>query len=273
MEELPANKHHKLLFLQLWGLDTPITALCWSVACAALLQITMVTEGPMLLVAAGVWCCVMGNRLVAAIKSPAAWQAAFYRSHVVLLIVLLFSVSMATLWMLFFEVGRHVLDYALIPGFILCLAQMCRGNALRQTRLLLRSVAFAMFCALPSFYFSFSLSPLHMVTTAPVWYMGMLFFLWERERESLRTQNHDTRTDLFNVGALIVLLTATLIASVTAPMFERTLCITIAIGAGCLQGFARLTPHLPRPLALAISWFTMAMPALLGIILYAPESW
>ena len=273
MEKLPTNTQQRLLFLQLWGLDTPITALCWAVACAALLQITMVTEGPMLLVAAGVWCWVMGGRLAAAIKSPTAWQAAFYRSHMVLVILLLFSVGMAALWMLFFEVGRHVLDYAIIPGLILFLAQLCRGSALQQTGNLLRSIAFAMFCALPAFYFSFSLSPLHMVTTAPVWYLGMLFFLWERERETLRTQAADARTNLFNVGALIALLAAALISSVTAPMFERTLCITIAIGAGCLQGFARLTPFLPQPSALAISWFTMALPALLGILLYAPQGW
>ena len=273
MEELPANKHSKLLFLQLWGLDTPITALCWAMAYAALLQITMVSVGPMLLVAAGTWCWVMGCRLGAAIKSPTAWQADFYRSHIVLLMVLLFSVCMATLWMLFFEVGRHVLDYALIPALFLFLGHWCKASILRQTGVLLRSIAFAMFCALPAFYFSFSLSPLHMVTTAPVWYMGILFFLWERERESLRNQASDTRTDLFNVGALIVLLVSTLIACVTSPMFERTLCITIAIGAGCLQGFARIAQLLPAPLALAISWFTMALPALLGIILYAPECW
>ena len=273
MEKLPTNKHQRLVLLQLWGLDTPITTLCWAVACAALLQITMVTEGPMLLVAAGAWCWVMGGRLVAAIRSADAWQASFYRSHMVLMIVLIFCVAMATLWMLFFEVGRHVLNYTLIPGFLLALAQVCSGNALRQTGVLLRNIAYAMFCALPAFYFSFTLSPLHMLTTAPVWYMGMLFFLWEREREMLRNQHTDARASLFNTGALVALLAATLIASVTAPMFERTLCITVAIGAGCLQAFACLSPHLPRPLALAISWLTMALPALLGIILYAPESW
>ena len=273
MEKLPTNKHQRLVLLQLWGLDTPITTLCWAVACAAILQITMVTEGPMLLVAAGAWCWVMGGRLVAAIRSADAWQASFYRSHMVLMIVLIFCVAMATLWMLFFEVGRHVLNYTLIPGFLLALAQVCSGNVLRQTGVLLRNIAYAMFCALPAFYFSFTLSPLHMLTTAPVWYVGILFFLWEREREILRTPITDARASLFNTGALVALLAATLIASVTAPMFERTLCITVAIGAGCLQAFARLTPHLPRPLALAISWLTMALPALLGIILYAPDCW
>lgn len=267
------EKEQAWLLLQLWGLDTPATALCWAVACAALMQITMITAGPMLLVAAGVWCGLMSCRLVAAIRSPEAWQAAFYRSHLAMLVVLLFSVGMATLWMLFFQVGRSVLDYAIIPTGFLLLARLCRAAALQQTRLLLQSLAFAMFCALPAFYFSFTLTPLHMVTTAPVWYMGLLFYLWARERQAIREGRSDAAPAFFNVAALIVLLISALIASVTAPMFERTLCITVAIGTGCLQGFSRMVPRLPAAVALSLSWLTMALPALLGIILYAPSAW
>ena len=97
---------------------------------------------------------------------------------------------------------------------------------------------------------------------------------------ALMVQGVATSIDALSVGFTIAhynvweaLLAAALISSVTAPMFERTLCITIAIGAGCLQGFTRLTPFLSQPSALAISWFTMALPALLGILLYAPQSW
>ena len=267
------DKEKNWLLLQLWGLDTPVTALCWAVACAALMQITMITAGPMLLVAAGVWCGLMLSRLVAAIKSPDAWQAAFYRRNLSIIVVLLFGVGMATLWMLFFLVGRSVLDYAIVPALFLLLARLCHHATLHQTRLLLQSLAFAMLCALPAFYFSFSLSPLHMVTTAPVWYMGLLFYLWGRERQAIREGKTDAGFAFFNVGALIVLLVSALISSVTAPMFERTLCITVAIGTGCLQGFSRFIPRLPAAVALSLSWLTMALPALLGIILYAPSAW
>lgn len=273
MPKRPTDREQTWLLLQLWGLDIPATALCWAVACAALMQITMITAGPMLLVAAGTWCVVMSSRLVAALKSPAAWQASFYRSHLALLLVLLFGVGMATLWMLFFQVGRGVLLYAMAPAALLMLSRLCRAKMLGQTRELLRSLAFAMFCALPAFYFSFTLTPVHMVTTAPVWYMGLLFYLWARERATLREPHRYAESTLFNTIALIVLLASTLIASVTAPMFERTLCITIAIGTGCLQGYSRLIPLLPHPVALALSWLTMALPAILGIILYAPSGW
>lgn len=261
------------LQLQLWGMDTPITALCWAIAFAALMQITMITAGPLLLVAGGVWCMVMLQRLYAAIVQQNGWQATFYRGHLPVILVLLFAVGMATLWMSFFYVGQNIFHYALLPGFMFILSCMMQHQRLAQVRLLLQAIAFAMFCSIPAFYFSFTLSPLHMLTTGPVWYLGILFFLMARERARLRNQKSESQEMVVTTLTLILLLGATLISSVTAPMFERTLCVTIAIGAGCLQGFARISHLLPGNQALALSWLTMALPALLGIILYAPHSW
>lgn len=261
------------LLLQLWGLDTPITALSWAIAIAALMQITMITPGPLLLVAGGVWCMVMLLRLRDAAARQNAWQAAFYRGNIPLILVLLFAVGMATIWMGFFYVGKNILSYAALPAFLLGCSRILMGARLAQLRLLMQALAFAMFCAVPAFYFSFTLSPLHMLTTGPVWYLGILFYLMARERERIRNGNQESQGIIITTITLILLLAASLIASVTAPMFERTLCITIAIGAGCLQGFARVSHFLPPDVALALSWLAMATPAVLGIVLYAPHSW
>lgn len=263
----------KWLQLQLWGLDTPLTALCWSVACAALMQITMITPGPMLVVAGGVWCAVMLQRLLCAIRKPDSWQASFYREHLPLLLLLLFAVGMSSLWMLFFYVGRNLLSYAALPLGLLGVSLAFSGARLGQFRLLFKAIAFAMACAVPAFYFCFTLNPLNLLTTGPVWYLGILFYLMARERGNLRSGSRDPQSTVVSTLTLLMLLTATLISSVTAPMFERTLCITIAIGAGCLQGFSRLVLLMPAHLGLALSWLSMALPAVLGIILYAPHSW
>lgn len=267
------EQHSRWLQLQLWGLDTPITALCWSVACAALMQITMMTPGPLLLVAGGVWCMVILLRLQSAITRPESWQAEFYRGHLAVLVILLFAVGMATAWMMFFYVGRGIFTYAFTPCVILLVSRLLPDAWFRQVKLLVQAIAFAMFCAIPAFYFSFTLSPLHMLTTGPVWYLGILFYLMARERERLRSKDQEPQGIIITTITLILLLASTLIASITAPLFERTLCITIAIGAGCLQGFARLAHLLPPNVALALSWLAMALPAVLGIVLYAPHSW
>lgn len=270
----PARENDsKWLMLQLWGLDTPITALCWAVAIAALMQITMITPGPLLLVMGGVWCMVMLQRLSDAIYRQNAWQAEFYRGHMPLILALVFAVGMATLWMSFFHVGQNIFFYAVLPALLQVCTRILPGDGLSQVRLLLQATAFAMFCAIPAFYFSFTMDALHMLTTGPVWYLGMLFYLMARERQRLRNQDNASQSVVVTTITLILLLAATLISSTTAPMFERTLCITIAIGAGCLQGFARLSHLLPANVALALSWLTMALPAVLGIVIYAPHSW
>lgn len=267
------RKDTDYLQLQLWGLDTPITALCWATACAALMQITIITPGPMLLVAGGVWCMVMLLRLLSAISNENAWQAAFYRGHLPLIMLLLFAVGMATLWMTFFYVGRSILGYVLLPAFVLVVSRIMAGSMLAQVRLLMQAIAFAMFCAIPAFYFSFSLTPIHMLTTGPVWYLGLLFYLMAREREHLRSQRESSSSTVVTTITLIMLLIVALVSGATAPPFERTLCITIAIGAGCLQGFSRVSHLVPANVALALSWLAMALPAVLGVLLYAPTCW
>lgn len=260
-------------FLQLWGLDAPITAICWSVACAALMQVTMITPGPMLLVASCVWCANMQHRVRDAIKHPESWNSAFYRGHLPIILVLLFAVSMATLWMMLFYVGQNILPYLILPAGLYGIRGILPHTCLEPVRLLLKSIAFAMVCAVPAFYFCFTLTPFHLLTTGPIWYLGILFFLMARERQQLRTKEKNYQYVVVNTITLLMLLSATLISSVTAPMFERTLCITIAIGAGCLQGFSRILHLLPPGMALAFGWLSMAIPAVLGIILYAPHSW
>lgn len=267
------KENNRWLLLQLWGLDTPITAICWAVACAALLQITMMTAGPLLLVASGVWCVSMWVRISDALKSDDAWQAPFYRSNLALLSVLLLATGLATTYMLFFYVGRAVLDYCFLPAGLFLGSRLCSHPSLQAFRQLLQALGFAMVCAMPAFYFSFTLTPLHMLVTGPVWYLGLLFYLTARERRRLKTGESHAHDAVLNTITLLLLLTISLLSSMTAPMFERTLCVTIAIGAGCLQGFCRLN-HLVSPQrALALSWLTMALPAVLGIILYAPHSW
>lgn len=270
----PADKNEKWLQLQLWGLDTPITALCWAVAYAALMQITMITAGPLLLVAGGVWCMVMLMRLQTAITRSDSWHADFYRGHLPLILIMLVAVGMATLWMMFFYVGRNIFTYALFPCSMFLASRLMTSNAwFKEVKLLMQATSFAMFCAIPAFYFSFTLNPFHMLTIGPVWYLGILFYLMARERERIRSGERNAQSVIVTTLTLTLLLAVTLISSVTAPMFERTLCITIAVGAGCLQGFARMTNLLPGNVALALSWLAMALPAVLGIMLYAPHSW
>ncbi len=257
--------------MQLWGLDVPVIVLCWSVACAALLQITMITAGPMLLVTAGTWWGLMYTRLRTAWRSEKSWQAQFYREHLALIACLMTAVALAVLWTLYFHVGISLVYYLAVPLLLFAVSQFFISPGFTQLRLLLQGLALGMACATPAFYYSFSLSIVHMATTGPVWYLGILFYLLLSERNRLSSEA--SGSIVLNTLVLLALLTVTLVSSVTAPHFERTLCITIAIGAGCLQGFLRLSARTSPQKALGFSWLSLVLPALLGIYLYAPHSW
>ena len=259
--------------MQLWGLDIPIVVLCWSIACAALLQITMITAGPMLLVTAGVWLGLMYSRLRSARNQEIAWQTRFYREHLAIIASLMLAVALAVAWVLCFHVGISLVSYLVLPMLLFFLSQFFSAARYTQIRLLLQGLALGTACATPAFYYSFTLSLIHMATTGPVWYLGILFYLLLGERHRLATGQAGTGGVVVNTLILLALLTVSLVSSATAPPFERTLCITISIGAGCLQGFLRMSAHTSTQNALRFSWLSLALPALLGIYLYAPHSW
>lgn len=233
----------------------------------------MITVGPMLLVAAGVWWCVMFTRLRAALRDETAWQAGFYRMHLAPIAGLMAGVALSIGWIICCRVGMSLMHYLAIPLLLFYTSCLFNTPAFTQPRMLLQGLALGAACATPAFYYSFTLSWAHMITTGPVWYLGILFYLLLRERHRLCRDNGNAREVVINTIILIALLSVALVSGVTAPLFERTLCITIAIGAGCLQGFSRLSALTTPQNALAFSWPCIALPALLGIYLYAPHSW
>ncbi len=262
------------MLLSLCGFDVPLTALCWGVACAALLQITMMTAGPLLLLTSTVWACTIFSRVFKSISSPTeVWYPDFYRGRMAPLLLLAGCVMLAAVWMLFFYVGQYLIFYVLFPVVMLLLAISPLLRSVPLVRLLCKAVAYAFACAAPAFFFSFTIDPLTMLLCKPVWYMGCLFFLFAMERARWRKENRPPHPPLVVTLGLGLLLLCCIYSSMTAPFFERSLCIAVAIGAGCLQALARLSSRWSREVLFALGWPAMTLPALLGILVYAPEAW
>ena len=265
------GEREKWQLAQLWGLDIPAVALCWALFFTRILKITTVTTGPLLVIAGSAWCSIMAARLIRSILTPDSRHALFYRSHLALIVILVFAVGMATVWMLLYYVGVSLLHYALFPAGLLLAALPLSGSVLSELKLLLQSMALALLCAVPAFYFSFTLSPLSMLFTPPVLYLGILFYLVSREQLRLQANR---RQDFYSVICTVVLLVLLITAAQSGthtPQYIKQMSITVAIGAGCLQGFSRLSRRLPEGVAQGICWIVMTLPAALGILLYAPR--
>lgn len=262
------------MLFSLCGFDVPLAALCWGIACAALLEITMMTAGPLLLLTSTVWACTIFSRVGRAISSPkGCWYPEFYRERLAPLLLLAGCVMLAALWMLFFYVGQYLISYALIPVALLLLAFSPPLRSFPQLCLLCKGVAYAFACAIPAFFFSFTIDPLSMLFCEPVWYLGGLFFLFGWERGRWKKDPRPPHPSVLFTSGLGALLLLCLYSSVTAPFFERALCVAVAVGAGCLQALARVSPALSREALFSLGWLIMAFPALLGILIFAPEGW
>lgn len=254
----------------LWGLDVALAAFCWAICGAKNMQITIVSEGPILLLVAGVWVYTILGRTKAAIRQHSGWYHDYYESHAVPMLLLALGVAAAGVWMLCYYVGQHVLPYACIPAFflILSLAPARKGSTFKG---FCRAIAFGFACMVPAFSLSFEQSVTHMFFSAPCWYIGILFFLFRRERtrwkEDRATPHSPSRLLLFGLFSLLLICA---LSAGDQSYFMHSMGITVAMGAACLMLLAKIRPNLNEQNIFCLCWPVMTLPALLSVLLFSP---
>ncbi len=238
-------------------------------AYAALLDIPMITSAPLLLLTAAVWLFTIASRLFRAVLQRRGWYVLFYRSHLALFTLLVFAVAAATLWMLFYYVGQIMLLYAFIPFVVLVLGYLpviCRVEGLRG---FFHASAFALACSVPAAFYSVFVSPLQLFSCSPTWYLAILMFLYYLLRSSwLMAEDAARRRGVLVSVGLGLLFLFCLLSAVSAPAFERSLCLTIALGAVFLELMVRMRTRLSQDALFSVGWLSMALPPVLGIILF-----
>ncbi len=255
------------LSMQLWGLDAPAAALCWGLAYASLLEIPMITSAPLLLLTSAVWLFTISKRLYCAVVRRRGWYVLFYRSHVALLSVLTLCVLAATLWMLFYYVGQILLCYTLLPLVMLGLSRLVYKNEV--LRGFCYAAAFAFACSIPAGFYSVFVTPVELAIFRPTWYLALLILLYYLLRGSWQLDEDSARRHglMVSVG-LVLLFFLCLFGTWNAPIYERPLYLTLAIAVACLEVLVRLRPHLSHDALFSVGWLSMALPPLLGILLF-----
>lgn len=251
---------------RLLGGDMLLAVACWGYAYTQLLQITMISPGSLLIMLTGTWCLLMLKRILAALISEEAWQADFYRRNLAPLGLLVFCCSLATLWMLFYYVGRMYLDYAYYPAWICGLAALLSLTKLKNHSLFLLGLAMAQACSMPAFFSSYTLSATQQLFCAPTWYLGILFFIFLAERRRRMSPRTPVISSGFCTAMLFIIFVICLLSAAGKPLFEQSLYITIAIACGCFQAAKSLLPRFRIGLGEDFSWLIMALPPLLGVL-------
>lgn len=248
----------------LWGMDVAIASLCWCVLVAEHLRITMLTVGPLLVLSASIWLVVMLGRIAAGLGGRTAGNAAYYRSHLAPLLPVWVAVLCATLWMLFFRVGQSLLHFGILPLSFLGAARFPLLRRMREYAAWCCACAFVFACAAPAYYYSFSLSPLHVVGSTPLWLLAAVFFLFFSERQRVACAE-GARSVLIVICHLLLFVCCVNLA-VREPAYMRVFYVSLSMSVAVLHVLSRLRSRLPDVTWYALGWPLLTLPALAGIL-------
>lgn len=263
------------MLIPLWCLDIPLVALSWGVLMSALFRIPFLTFGPMLLLFGMVWSLALYSRVSRAMKGQAVPYAEYYSGHGFPMLLLSVCALLATLWLLFFCVGQYIISFFFLP---LLIAMMSKTPLLRRIPLfreLCLSIAFVFACAVPSYYYSFLYSPLHMLMNKHLWCMVVLFFLFLVEKKRLLRAESVSGSSIWSTCAVLLFFAACLyklLQGEIAP-YDYQFYVTMCIAAAFLHVMMRMRSRMQEDVWFSFHWGLMAVPALLSVSLYAPETW
>ncbi len=253
------------LRIQLWGLDAPVTALCWAAAYVAFMELPMVQPESLLLLAAFAWLANTMQLPHGALMQLEGDSRRFFAAKSLLKLL----VALLACAMLLGSVGRIFIAFAAIPFVMQALGHMPLLGRISGWRAGFLSVAFALACPVPAFYSSVTLHPLNLLFFAPAWYLAILIYLhylvhscWLLDERAARR-----RSALASLG-VVLLIVSCLLGAAEADTFERPLYLTLALAAAALELLVVLRTRLGEDSLFACDWLTTALPPVLGILLF-----
>lgn len=253
----------KWLLPHVLGLDVAFAAFVWGCVCAAFRYTNVLGSGAMLLLAVAAWVCVMVVRIVRSVKAADSRYAAFYRGHLSWLVPLVLCATLAALWMLFFYVGRGLLSYAPYVLLLLFWGIVFRGGLLRSA---CRSLAFAVACYAPAFYYEFTTGPMLLFFSPQVWNVAGLFLLFNAHRTSAHTEH----AKLISLASLVWLMWLLISIYNAQPGASGFYCFMVLIMA-CIHFISWQVRKWGRDVSDALDWPLMALAAVVGGLVFAPD--
>lgn len=257
----------------LWGVDVSLVALSWGVMVAALFGIPLLTFGPLMLLFAMVWVYTLAIRVLRSLSGRVMSFAEYYRGHAFLFLLVAFCALLATGWLLLFCVGKYLIAFFAIPLLFALGAHVPLLKRVPYVRELLESAAYVLACAVPAYFYGFRFSPLHMLFNKHLWCLIGLFFIFNLVRaEKMRYPNIPSGGISLGLSLLFIpSLYAVCVHDVDS--YEHQFYCAVCIGCAAVHILSILRDKYPHTLCYIFSWPLMAVPALLGVLMFAPDMW
>lgn len=259
----------------LWGVDVSLVALCWGVLIAALFGISLLTFGPLLLLFGMVWFYTLTSRVLRALLGREVIFADYYRGHVFPMLLVALCVLLATMWLLFFNVGQYLIAFFSVPLLIALATHAPLLKNVPHYKDSMQASAFIFSCAVPAYFYGFLYAPVQMVFNPHLWCLICLFLLFNVERNKPTNGPEGEKASYWvQVGLLILFIPcAYKVLTADGSLYDRQFYGSICIAAASLHFISKWRNKVSESVWFALSWLCMGVPALLGVLLFAPEMW
>lgn len=263
------------MLFSLWGVDVSVVALCWGVLIAALFGISLLTFGPLLLLFGVVWSYTLTTRALRALLGREMLFAEYYRGHVFPMLIVAFCVLLSTLWLLFFYVGQYLIAFFTLPLLFILAAHAPILKTMPHYKDLMQATAFVFACAVPAYYYGYLYAPLQMILNSHLWCLVCLFLLFNVERNKPLDGQAGEKAAIWVQTGLLILFVPSAYMALTGDtgIYDHQFYGTICIAAASLHYLSKWRHAMSAPVWFSLCWPGIGIPALLGILLFAPETW
>ena len=139
----------------------------------------------------------------------------------------------------------------------------------------MQAAAFVFACAVPAYYYGFLYAPMQMIFNSHLWCLVCLFLLFNVERNKPMAGQAGEKAVVWVQAGLLLLFIPCAFMVITSDtgIYDRQFYSTICIAAASLHYLSKWRHKLAESVWCALCWLVMGAPAVLGILLFAPETW
>lgn len=278
-------------WFSLMGLEIPCAAIAWAFAVSQ--SHLVVVSSPWLyqFLFVAVWCVNMLDRMLKVFRGdPAVYSdecLMFARKHCFVISLLIVVAAVTGLWIMFFQLGVVIFQFALLPGVFSILFLFFSTNPYRKGGLstgfglgaFFASVAFATGAGIPAYFYGNLTGGLGGQLSTSTWYLVALMVLsmFSRERwseEENREEDSASRdmVSLVWMGVIVIYVVFCLAAAAQEYTADAWIYYGLAMAGVFMFVLDRLKGGMPPLLLYTLSWVALIFPMVLSGLLVQASS-
>lgn len=279
-------------WFSLMGLEIPSAAIAWAFAVSQ--SHLVVVSSPWLyqFLFVAVWCVNMLDRVMKVFRGgPAVYSdecLLFAKKHCFVISLLIVVAAITGLWIMFFQLGVVIFQFALLPGICTLLFLYFSTNPHKKGILstafvmgaFFAAVSFATGAGIPAYFYGTMGGGLSGQLSTPTWYLVALVMLsmfsrrrWiEEEDEDAQDSAARDMVSLVWMGVIVIYVVFCLAAAAREYTGDAWIYYGLAMAGAFMFVLDRLKRNMPPLLLYTLSWAALIFPLVLSGILAQASS-